>query len=270
MAKLTTTDLVSGAGSHTVINDNFELVETAMENTLSLDGTTPNSMSAQLDLGTNRIINVVDPVNPQDGATKKYADDLVLSVGGLAETVDADITADWSFLDTLVIRADIVTATPPVSETVLAKLNFLDFDKNDLLGFVGFNSSNIFRIDNVMHGGLIEFRGEDTGGTTQLLLTINPNTKQVLLPLENDAATPTLAFGDGDTGFYEQSDDVIGFATLGLNRFFLNTTAFIADNGAGPAVQNEAATSINPTLIPNRADANREYWLRTLRLPSRE
>ncbi|MFC1638582.1 beta strand repeat-containing protein, partial [Patescibacteria group bacterium] len=37
-------------------------------------------------------------------------------------------------------------------------------------------------------------------------------TSKLHLPLENDAATPTLSFGDGDTGFYETSDDVMNFS----------------------------------------------------------
>jgi len=76
MAKLVTTNLVSGAGSHTAINNNFDLVETAFENTLSRDGTTPNSLSAQLDLGSNRIINIANAVNNQDALTLAQANTL--------------------------------------------------------------------------------------------------------------------------------------------------------------------------------------------------
>src|SRR5689334_13320339 len=62
MAKLTTTDIanISGAESTALatINANFAAVETAMENTLSRDGSTPNTMSADLDLNSNDILNV--------------------------------------------------------------------------------------------------------------------------------------------------------------------------------------------------------------------
>lgn len=39
---------------------------------MQLDGST--AMNATMDLGTNKIINVVDPTNPQDAATKAYVD----------------------------------------------------------------------------------------------------------------------------------------------------------------------------------------------------
>lgn len=62
MAKLTLNDLTNITGQETsainTVNDNNQLIETALENTLSLDGTTPNSMLADLDMDMNNIINV--------------------------------------------------------------------------------------------------------------------------------------------------------------------------------------------------------------------
>lgn len=62
MAKLTTTDITNITGAEATaiatINSNFAAVETALENTLSRDGTTPNTMSADLDLNSNDILNV--------------------------------------------------------------------------------------------------------------------------------------------------------------------------------------------------------------------
>ena len=39
------------------INSNFTNVNTALQNTLSLDGSTPNAMSADIDLNGNDLIN---------------------------------------------------------------------------------------------------------------------------------------------------------------------------------------------------------------------
>ena len=62
MAKLTLTDLTSLTSNETTainqINANGALIETALENTLSRDGTTPNSMSADLDMNSNNLLNV--------------------------------------------------------------------------------------------------------------------------------------------------------------------------------------------------------------------
>ena len=40
-----------------------------------------------------------------------------------------------------------------------------------------------------------------------------------ILPQVNEAATPTLAFGDGDTGFFEQGDDDLAIAIAGFKKF---------------------------------------------------
>ena len=62
MAKLTTTDITNITGAEetaiATINANFALVETALENTLSRDGTTPNTLSADLDVNSKNILNV--------------------------------------------------------------------------------------------------------------------------------------------------------------------------------------------------------------------
>ncbi len=62
MAKLTHSDLTSIIGAETsaitTINDNGALTETAMENTLSRDGTSPNTMSADLDMNSQDVNNV--------------------------------------------------------------------------------------------------------------------------------------------------------------------------------------------------------------------
>lgn len=58
--KLVLNDLNSTVASSlvTTTNTNNTLIETAMENTLSRDGTTPNEMNADLDMNSNRIYNL--------------------------------------------------------------------------------------------------------------------------------------------------------------------------------------------------------------------
>jgi len=60
MAKLTISDFNSLGNETsflTALNAAFELIEAAMENTVSRDGTTPNDMSAALDLNGNPLLN---------------------------------------------------------------------------------------------------------------------------------------------------------------------------------------------------------------------
>ena len=70
------------------------------------------------------------------------------------------------------------------------------------------------------------------------------------------AAAPSLAWGDGDTGFYELADGIINFTSQGVGVWSFRTGAILPFNAAGPAMLNEAATSINPTFAPNAADLN--------------
>jgi len=77
---------------------------------------------------------------------------------------------------------------------------------------------------------------------------------RIILPLKNDAVTPTVAFGDGDSGFYESSDDNLKISIAGSNSFFINSTTFGGINAAGGSLLNEGATSTNPTLISDRSD----------------
>lgn len=61
MPKLTLTDLTNLNNEITVvntINGNHSAIETALENTLSRDGTAPNAMEASLDMNSNRILNL--------------------------------------------------------------------------------------------------------------------------------------------------------------------------------------------------------------------
>lgn len=76
MAKLTLADITNESipAASTTVNANNALIEAALENTVSLDGTTPNAMSADFDLGSNRIINLAAPVGANDAARKADVD----------------------------------------------------------------------------------------------------------------------------------------------------------------------------------------------------
>lgn len=56
----TLTTIGSGYASGATLDNNFEALNTALENTLSRDGSTPNQMEADLDMDSNDILNVKD------------------------------------------------------------------------------------------------------------------------------------------------------------------------------------------------------------------
>lgn len=55
--KPTISTVASGYQANTTINENFSALRDAFDNTLSLDGSTPNAMNADLDLNSNDLIN---------------------------------------------------------------------------------------------------------------------------------------------------------------------------------------------------------------------
>lgn len=80
------------------VNANFEAVNEALENTLSLDGSTPNSMGADIDMNNNDILNAkdVNTANLYIGGTRVVPTDVVNSAWAITKEYDtvADLLAD--------------------------------------------------------------------------------------------------------------------------------------------------------------------------------
>lgn len=77
---------------------------------------------------------------------------------------------------------------------------------------------------------------------------------ELVLPQDNDDVTPTIRFGDGDSGFYESADDFIGVSLQGGQRWQFHVVQFRSINGNGPRLINETASATNPTFEPNQAN----------------
>ncbi len=89
MAKITLNPLaVIDASVATAINNNNTAITTAIENTLSRDGTTPNSMNADFDMNSHTILNLPTPVNPTDVIRKEDLESYLVN-----GTLDATNTA---------------------------------------------------------------------------------------------------------------------------------------------------------------------------------
>ena len=59
MAKQPVVNTISSVyASQSQLNENFSNIQTSFNNTLSLDGSTPNAMQANIDMNNNDIINV--------------------------------------------------------------------------------------------------------------------------------------------------------------------------------------------------------------------
>lgn len=91
MAKLTLQDLTSGYNAVTVVNSNNTAVETALEKTLSRDGTSPNDMQTPLDMGGFRISNLAAPIQNNDAV--RLIDVANIMAGG---SVTVPTTVSWA------------------------------------------------------------------------------------------------------------------------------------------------------------------------------
>lgn len=116
MAKQPTiTTVSSGWLSSTQMNANFEALRDAFDNTLSLDGSTPNTMSADLDMGGNDILNA-GTVNADnvvvDGA------DLTTSVAAAASSASAAASSASSAASSASSAASSASAAAAVADTL--------------------------------------------------------------------------------------------------------------------------------------------------------
>lgn len=135
---------------------------------------------------------------------------------------------------------------------------------NSLGGAINFNSST-----SVIPS--FYFRGDDNtgvgrtaadqlsliaGGVQGINIIETAGIVQNILPQIDDAAKPTLAFGNGDTGLYEESADVLRYTLGGNKRWLMSSTSFGSDVSGYPKMLYEVASATNPNLIPNSADSD--------------
>jgi len=92
MAKLILTDIAGGFQLVSAYNANNTLIETALENTLSRDGTAPNQMSAALDMNGNEIPNLGPPTTSSSAARLSDISD-VDATGAASAVLRSDLGA---------------------------------------------------------------------------------------------------------------------------------------------------------------------------------
>jgi hypothetical protein len=123
MAKLTLNAIGSRYGSIDALNDNSDLIETAFENTLSRDGTGPNNMESDLDMDSNRIINLNNGVHPQDAVTKNQLDTNKAEVNALVQSLSTSPYGDAANVSYIPagVSAVATTVQTKLRETVSVK-----------------------------------------------------------------------------------------------------------------------------------------------------
>lgn len=224
MAKLTLTDIASGYLSVTVINANNTLIENALENTLSRDGTTPNTMGAALDMNSNKITNLTDGTNNQDAATVAQINASAQSVVTLNGLTDVTISSASS--------GEYIRYNG--SAWVDASLNVVDDTTPQLGGNLASNGNDIALADNdqILFG---------TG--TDVALDFDGTN----LVLQNTSATDFNVYGFTEVNVY---DDDMSFTA---NGFYLTGGKDLHVNGGFARVSN---TAVNQYLDISHNGAN--------------
>ena len=101
--KPTISTISSGYASNTQLNNNFSALRTGFDNTLSLDGSTPNAMNADLDMNGNNILNAsqvnvdslyIDGISVVPGDVTLQTTYLTASYTGDGSQVAYALTAD--------------------------------------------------------------------------------------------------------------------------------------------------------------------------------
>lgn len=219
MAKLTLTDIdtIDASSIIEAMSDNNTAIETAMENTLSRDGTSPNSMEADLDMDSNRILNLPLPVSETEPARLKELNDIVLGQLEISVTLEDD-------------------------SVTFAKMQNIDSDK--LIGRDAVGSGDPTSIS---VGGGIEFDGAnslrlaDLGVSTAKIANDGVTYAKIQNVTENRLLGRSSGVGAGDV------TEIPPTGGIELSSGNLQTTAFTGDvtkaaGGTALTIANDAVT----------------------------
>lgn len=98
MAKLVLNNVVPSDGEvnkAATINNNSDAIEVAIENTLSRDGTSPNEMEAELDMNSNRIINLPEAITDTEPVRNQEFNEFVDSIDTIVDGItSAQVAAE--------------------------------------------------------------------------------------------------------------------------------------------------------------------------------
>lgn len=84
MSKVTLNNITGGYAAVDLLNENFDAIEAAFENTLSRNGAVPNTWLANQDANHKRLLNLADPIDDKDAANKEYVINAVVDATPIA------------------------------------------------------------------------------------------------------------------------------------------------------------------------------------------
>jgi hypothetical protein len=73
---------------------------------------------------------------------------------------------------------------------------------------------------------------------------------------QGTASSPAVAFGDGDTGFFESGDDTLQVSFGGSAKWEFSSVLMGTSNSTRSGFINESASATNPNILPRQDDLN--------------
>jgi len=123
--------------------------------------------------------------------------------------------------------------------------------------YIGLSTNSIERM-RILSGGNVGIGTTDPAEKLDVSgsIKITETTGQLLLPLSNDPATPTIAFGDGNTGFYEAADNSIYIANAGAAKWQASEHWIGSVSSTGGLIKQTGMNSTTPSFVPAGNDLN--------------
>lgn len=262
---------VTGSASQPVYIDS-SLTYNPSSNTLDLSTISFDSDLTATDAAGPTILNeAASSTNPTllpnraDGDTGigwVSTDQLGMVAGGLSimgiSTAGISVNGTSSLFGDVTVTGNIAVADGNgaiiVNEAATSGNPTLVPNKTDLDTGIGWAVANEL---SMVAGGneIMRFRGGASIIARQSLVT-NTSGSGAMINQAASSTAPTFApnQSDTDTGIGWNAADSAALIAGGANAFNWNSGAFYSDNASGPYLENAAATSANPTLIPNRSD----------------
>lgn len=278
MAKITlnnVANLIDATTAAATINSNNAAIVVAIENTLSRDGTSPNTMSSSLDMNSRQIVNLPQPFTANSPLRLQDLDDFVgggtvtnIPAGGASEEIltkasSADYDVEWQSLSDILVAggatgtgAVVLQHSPTLTGTVTVNGSIVDTSGNITTPSVLFKGSSsgttTVQALAAASGTLTLPSATDTlvGKTTTDILTNKTLTAPVMTaPVLGTPASGTLTNCTGlpvSTGVSGLGTGVAAFLATPSSANL--ATALTDETGSGANVFATTPTLVTPIL----------------------